>query len=198
MRKSHWGTILHFVRACWLPRSLQGAQAALEARNARCKSGTVRQSADEEDASERVKDRLEQAERAVEKFVSRRLKAVQPGLQKVDWPSLRPIGLRMGMPVRWPLRNAHLSRKEHSATPRPFHCCGQCQSCIPRAGSAQGQACPYTMRQLEADRLPLTSHARLHHNEVPSTLSRRRRRQSVRWWGASAAGRTTPKACGTV
>ena len=39
---------------------------------------------DEEDASERVKDRLEQAERAVEKFVSRRLKAVQPGLQKVN------------------------------------------------------------------------------------------------------------------
>ncbi len=64
--------------------SLQAAQAALEARNARYKSAMLRQSSDEEDAPERVKDRLEQAERAVEKFVSRRLKAVQPGLQKVS------------------------------------------------------------------------------------------------------------------
>lgn len=72
------------MRACWHVCSLQAAQAALEARNARYKSGTLRQSADEEDAPERVKDRLEQAERAVEKFVSRRLKAVQPGLQKVN------------------------------------------------------------------------------------------------------------------
>ena len=66
--------------------SLQAAQAALEARNARYKSGLLRQSSDDEeasDASERVKERLEQAERAVEKFVSRRLKAVQPGLEKV-------------------------------------------------------------------------------------------------------------------
>lgn len=38
---------------------------------------------DEEEAAERVKGRIEQAERAVEKFVARRLKAVQPGLQKV-------------------------------------------------------------------------------------------------------------------
>ena len=42
--------------------------------------------ADASDASERVKERLEQAERAVEKFVSRRLKAVQPGLEKVPSP----------------------------------------------------------------------------------------------------------------
>ena len=68
--------------------SLQAAQAALEARNARYKSGLLRQSSDDEeasDASERVKERLEQAERAVEKFVSRRLKAVQPGLEKVPF-----------------------------------------------------------------------------------------------------------------
>jgi hypothetical protein len=38
---------------------------------------------DDEDAGDRVKGRLEQAERAVEKFVTRRLKAVQPGLEKV-------------------------------------------------------------------------------------------------------------------
>ena len=48
---------------------------------ARCGSQPTRR-----DAPERVKDRLEQAERAVEKFVSRRLKAVQPGLQKVYNP----------------------------------------------------------------------------------------------------------------
>ena len=69
--------------------SLQAAQAALDVRNARYKSALMRQSSDDDeasDASERVKERLEQAERAVEKFVSRRLKAVQPGLEKV--PSL--------------------------------------------------------------------------------------------------------------
>ena len=70
--------------------SLQAAQAALEARNARYKLSPLRQSGDEEDASERVKDRLEQAERAVEKFVSRRLKAVQPGLQKVQGSFFSP------------------------------------------------------------------------------------------------------------
>ena len=64
--------------------SLQAAQAALEARNARYRVGPGRQSSDEEDAPDRVKDRLEQAERAVEKFVTRRLKAVQPGLEKVS------------------------------------------------------------------------------------------------------------------
>ena len=68
--------------------SLQAAQAALEARNARYRVGPGRQSSDEEDAPDRVKDRLEQAERAVEKFVTRRLKAVQPGLEKVSTPAL--------------------------------------------------------------------------------------------------------------
>ncbi|CAK0783736.1 hypothetical protein CVIRNUC_006935 [Coccomyxa viridis] len=65
--------------------NLQAAQAALDVRNARYKSALMRQSSDDDDASdasERVKERLEQAERAVEKFVSRRLKAVQPGLEK--------------------------------------------------------------------------------------------------------------------
>lgn len=69
--------------------SLQAAQAALETRNARYRVGPGRQSSDEEDAPDRVKDRLEQAERAVEKFVTRRLKAVQPGLEKVSTPALR-------------------------------------------------------------------------------------------------------------
>ena len=59
------------------------AQAALDARNARYRLSPGRQSTDEEEAAERVKGRIEQAERAVEKFVTRRLKAVQPGLQKV-------------------------------------------------------------------------------------------------------------------
>ncbi|BDA41254.1 probable mitochondrial proton/calcium exchanger protein at C-terminar half [Coccomyxa sp. Obi] len=58
------------------------AQAALDARNARYRAGQGKQSVDEEEAAERVKGRIEQAERAVEKFVARRLKAVQPGLQK--------------------------------------------------------------------------------------------------------------------
>ena len=102
MKMSYWHAIPLFVKAHCLPCSLQGAQAALEARNARYKSGTVRQSADEEDASERVKDRLEQAERAVEKFVSRRLKAVQPGLQKVDRPSLSPYARECACPMRMP------------------------------------------------------------------------------------------------
>ena len=69
--------------------SLQAAQAALDVRNARYKSALMRQFSDDDDASdasERVKERLEQAERAVEKFVSRRLKAVQPGLEKVPSP----------------------------------------------------------------------------------------------------------------
>ncbi|CAL8462025.1 g1556 [Coccomyxa elongata] len=58
------------------------AQAALDARNARYRAGQAKQSADDEEAAERVKGRIEQAERAVEKFVARRLKAVQPGLEK--------------------------------------------------------------------------------------------------------------------
>lgn len=62
---------------------LAAAQAALDARNARYRLTSGRQSTDEEEAAERVKGRIEQAERAVEKFVSRKLKAVQPGLQKV-------------------------------------------------------------------------------------------------------------------
>ncbi len=59
------------------------AQAALDARNARYRAGQTKQSVDDEEAAERVKGRIEQAERAVEKFVARRLKAVQPGLEKV-------------------------------------------------------------------------------------------------------------------
>ncbi|KAK9908964.1 hypothetical protein WJX75_005261 [Coccomyxa subellipsoidea] len=62
--------------------TLAAAQAALDARNARYRLTSGRQSTDEEEAAERVKGRIEQAERAVEKFVSRKLKAVQPGLQK--------------------------------------------------------------------------------------------------------------------
>ena len=78
----------HSILAC-MHCSLQAAQAALDVRNARYKSALMRQSSDDDDASdasERVKERLEQAERAVEKFVSRRLKAVQPGLEKVPSP----------------------------------------------------------------------------------------------------------------
>ncbi len=52
-------------------------------RNARYRLSPGRQSTDEDEAAERVKGRIEQAERAVEKFVTRKLKAVQPGLQKV-------------------------------------------------------------------------------------------------------------------
>lgn len=67
---------------------LQAAQAALDARNNRYRLGPLKQSMEEDEAAaeaaaERVKGRIEQAERAVEKFVARRLKAVQPGLQKV-------------------------------------------------------------------------------------------------------------------
>ena len=62
---------------------MASAQAALDARNARYRLSPGRQSTDEEEAAERVKGRIEQAERAVEKFVTRKLKAVQPGLQKV-------------------------------------------------------------------------------------------------------------------
>ncbi|EIE25017.1 hypothetical protein COCSUDRAFT_40379 [Coccomyxa subellipsoidea C-169] len=62
--------------------TLASAQAALDARNARYRLSPGRQSTDEEEAAERVKGRIEQAERAVEKFVTRKLKAVQPGLQK--------------------------------------------------------------------------------------------------------------------
>lgn len=75
------------LRLCCCACSLQAAQSALEARNARYKIVPLRQStddSDDEEISDRVKDRLEQAERAVEKFVTRRLKAVQPGLEKVN------------------------------------------------------------------------------------------------------------------
>lgn len=75
------------LRLCCCACSLQAAQSALEARNARYKVVPLRQStddSDDEEISDRVKDRLEQAERAVEKFVTRRLKAVQPGLEKVN------------------------------------------------------------------------------------------------------------------
>lgn len=77
---------LHRDFSCWRARSLQAAQAALEARNARYKISALRQSGEDDDASDRVKDKLDQVERAVEKFVSQRLKAVQPGLQKVRQP----------------------------------------------------------------------------------------------------------------
>lgn len=74
-----------------LPHRLQAAQAALDARNARYRGGALKLSADEEDTSERVKGRFEQAERAVEKFVARRLKAVQPGLEKVSTDRRRAL-----------------------------------------------------------------------------------------------------------
>ena len=84
---------------------LQAAQAALNARfrgGAAGTSGRASSAAALEDSegnaasaggeeegtaegADRVKERLEQAERAVEKFVARRLKAVQPGLEKVRW-----------------------------------------------------------------------------------------------------------------
>ena len=69
------------------------AQAALDARNARYRAGQTKQSVDDEEAAERVKGRIEQAERAVEKFVARRLKAVQPGLEKVGQVLCIPLSL---------------------------------------------------------------------------------------------------------
>ena len=57
------------------------AAAALEGGGGNAGAGGEEESTPE--AADRVKERLEQAERAVEKFVARRLKAVQPGLEKV-------------------------------------------------------------------------------------------------------------------
>lgn len=74
-------------------RSLTAAQAALDARNARHRGGgggvgyapaaaAARSMTEEEDMPDRVVGRLGQAEKAVEKFVARRLKAVQPAVDK--------------------------------------------------------------------------------------------------------------------
>ena len=71
---------------------LKAAQAAMDARNARYRSGAGlisgsamgRSMSEDEDVPERVVGRLGQAERAVEKFVARRLKAVQPAVDKVQ------------------------------------------------------------------------------------------------------------------
>jgi len=72
---------------------LTAAQAALDARNARHRGGgagigyapavaAARSMSEEEDMPDRVVGRLGQAEKAVEKFVARRLKAVQPAVDK--------------------------------------------------------------------------------------------------------------------
>ena len=69
----------------------------MDARNARYRSGggsstglisgmgVGRSMSDDEDMPDRVVGRLGQAERAVEKFVARRLKAVQPAVDKVHF-----------------------------------------------------------------------------------------------------------------
>jgi len=115
--------------AAWAARRLSAAQAALDARNARYRSGGGAGGAaaaasrgaagEEDDVSERVVGRLGQAEKAVEKFVARRLKAVQPVVDKAR-PRAAPG------PARGPARPSGAgaaSARSLAAWPAPAPCC---------------------------------------------------------------------------